>query len=158
MKKLGFVILAIIVVAGVYCWWNNRSGDVASSGRNLPPPRNVTPIALTGTPQEQEVQIRQFTSLAKADMRTMATALEGFYIDNNAYPTQLGLLTTPIAYITQIPQDPFTVGDAFGYFKIGDADWRLWSIGPDLKDEGGGVNYDPVNGTKSDGDIVRVKS
>jgi prepilin-type N-terminal cleavage/methylation domain-containing protein len=42
-------------------------------------------------------------------------------------------LTTPIAYITTIPPDPFadTKGAAFGYGNAGDSGWIMWSYGPD---------------------------
>ena len=140
MKKLGFVILAIVGVGGAYYLWSHRPTVFVPGGANVPPPRNVTPIALTGTPQEQEAQIRQYTSRAQADMRSMTSGLEAFYIDHNVYPERLSQLTTPIAYFSQILLDPFTVGDAYGYFKIGDADWIVWSIGPNLKDDGGDLS------------------
>jgi prepilin-type N-terminal cleavage/methylation domain-containing protein len=45
----------------------------------------------------------------------------------------LGALTTPTAYITSYPSDPFatTKGLIFGYCNMGDRAWILWSYGPD---------------------------
>ncbi len=48
-------------------------------------------------------------SQRKADMRTIKTALETYYNDNNAYPTSLNVLTegtTP--YLKTLPTDPKT--------------------------------------------------
>jgi len=73
-------------------------------------------LAAIAVPNFLEAQVRAKTSRAKSDMRTMATALETYFVDNNAYPdffTILGgvFLTTPIAYITQIPEDVFRISD-----------------------------------------------
>lgn len=90
-------------------------------------------------------------------------------------------LTTPIAYMTRMPRDPFApAGATFAYYaKPGlkkDAGWILWSPGPDLKydinagnvarayEHNGetasdllvGLTYDPTNGTQSPGDIWRM--
>jgi prepilin-type N-terminal cleavage/methylation domain-containing protein len=76
----------------------------------------------------QHAQIRSKVAKSKAEMQTIATGLEAYYADNNAYPRwsevaeeipPLGLdappvswrlrpLTTPISYISTIPgPDPF---------------------------------------------------
>lgn len=55
---------------------------------------------------------------------------------------QLGhSLTTPIAYLTTIPNDPFadTKGSAFGYLNAMDAGFILWSYGPDTDEMSGTV-------------------
>ena len=85
-------------------------------------------LALIAIPNFLESQVRARVSKAKADMRSIASALEAYYVDWNNYPlvlkwadqtqnrmfsygflTQFDGLTTPIAYVTSNLnlQDPF---------------------------------------------------
>ena len=87
-------------------------------------------LAAIAVPNFLEAQTRSKTSAAKADLRTIATALESYYVDHNAYPykesigaaqnlvpggtpingpagVSPGGLTSPIAYLTSIPKDSF---------------------------------------------------
>jgi prepilin-type N-terminal cleavage/methylation domain-containing protein len=137
-------------------------------------------LAAIAVPNFLEAQIRSKVSRIKADQRSVATALESYYVDNNTYPAWAaegasfpcnmttsvhspladsakklrtfavrpgaagaadGLMftmTTPIAYITGYPRDPFmtTRSATFGYYSdplfVG---WILYSVGPDT-DEG----------------------
>jgi general secretion pathway protein G len=89
-------------------------------------------LAAIAVPNFLEAQTRSKVSRAKADMRTYATGLESYYIDNNSYPKGnwfgysvyfadasggvsqedgliLERLSTPIAYLTTgLFLDPFT--------------------------------------------------
>ncbi len=147
-------------------------------------------------PNFLQAQGRAGVSRVKADQRSLATAIECYTIDNNRYPlwelrtdfaTQrpsfillrpekpAGSLTTPIAYITSIPRDPFSAGkkEWFSYYTSGRA-WILISAGPDKDYDivpqqdfqqpsgmrellGILVNktYDPTNGSVSNGDVWR---
>ena len=97
-------------------------------------------LAAIAVPNFLEAQVRSKVSRVKADMRSMATALESYKVDNNKYPpcwtavfvkaanwvympdniygmwfAQWALipLTTPVAYMTSIPGTSFnTVGSA----------------------------------------------
>ncbi len=97
-------------------------------------------LAAIAIPNFLQAQIRAKVSRAKADMRSMATAIESYYVDYNAYPactaekqysiaSQANIpdtgfctfryydpdtdpvkangLTTPVAYMSTIPFDPF---------------------------------------------------
>jgi type II secretion system protein G len=89
-------------------------------------------LAAIAVPNFLEAQVRSKVSRAKTDMRTVATALESYRVDNNKYPAPMeafatgdtgwgagnpseppfhsrtsSLLTTPIAYIASLPLDPF---------------------------------------------------
>lgn len=74
-------------------------------------------LAAIAIPNFLEAQTRSKASRAKADMRTVATALEAYFGDYNKYPPNPDVyegfnvspwqLTTPIAYITSRPIDPF---------------------------------------------------
>jgi type II secretion system protein G len=80
-------------------------------------------LAAIAVPNFLEAQTRAKVSRAKADMRSVATAVESYRIDWNIYPisaqwvtgpqgdshfnSRLKGCTTPIAYITSLPSDPF---------------------------------------------------
>ena len=141
-------------------------------------------LAAIAVPNFLEAQIRSKVSRVKTDHRSIATALESYYIDNNQYPAwastittdpvspcnrtisvNYGLrdaaaddssfrvlrsfataddpgvnpymmmtITTPIAYMTSIPVDPFAdaKGCSSGYFSDPSfTGWILYSPGPD---------------------------
>ncbi len=78
-------------------------------------------LAAIAIPNFLEAQTRAKCSRCKSDMRTLATAIEAYFVDWNSYTcTDAGdswnvfsgwyRLTTPVAYTTSIPADPF--GDA----------------------------------------------
>jgi type II secretion system protein G len=86
-------------------------------------------LAAIAVPNFLEAQVRSKVSRTKADMRSIATALESYYVDYNRYPAcyehhnQIpwtspyseppfhartpSLLTTPIAYMSSLPDDAF---------------------------------------------------
>ncbi len=87
-------------------------------------------LAAIAVPNFLEAQTRAKISRAQADQRSVATALEAYAVDHNMYPPYdnprdyaLGFgepvvfiptsITTPIAYMTSLPLDPFP-GDRTG--------------------------------------------
>lgn len=83
-------------------------------------------LAAIAVPNFLEAQTRSKVSRSKADMRTYATALGAYHVDNNGYPTNnsvgsasffrpLTKLSTPVAYLTDgLLEDPFgNVDDSF---------------------------------------------
>ncbi len=93
-------------------------------------------LAAIAVPNFLEAQTRSKVSRAKADLRTIATAVESYRVDYNKVSRSIGLdvierrwvaYTTPIAYITSIPDDVF--GD--------DVELSDWRINPD----GSGPEY-----------------
>ncbi|MGI8908805.1 MAG: type II secretion system protein [Candidatus Sumerlaeaceae bacterium] len=154
---------------------------------------------------------RSRVATVKNDFRLLAGAVEVYRVDNNAVPPAAGVgihynefgpftdpvgkrlipLTTPLAYLSSIPRDPFPptseqlesgvldLYDTYDYVNAGaepergsgitsGAEWRIVSAGPDrFMAYGGrpvqdrevnarGVDYDPTNGTFSNGDLVVV--
>ncbi len=130
-------------------------------------------LAAIAIPNFLAAQVRAKVSRSKNDLRTIATALESYMIDNNTYPINptagrsgyfgydgvfvdyTFIVTTPIAYITNYPKDPFAVGvsipaDGVGYFfyTYEEVNWTpaatfgsakhfaILSFGPDLMPEG----------------------
>lgn len=109
----------------------------------------------------EDAQIRSRVSRARADLRSMHTAIESYKVDFNTYPRRMEQLTTPISYMTGFFMDPFT-----GEKEEEQAPYRMtyspdrqniyiYSVGPDGVDQSGVPFYDPANGTRSEGDIVR---
>ncbi len=77
-------------------------------------------LAAIAVPNFLEAQVRSKVSRAKADIRSLATGLESYSVDHNEYPPAMFLppevvtledrwkfITTPVAYLTSIPPDPF---------------------------------------------------
>jgi prepilin-type N-terminal cleavage/methylation domain-containing protein len=75
-------------------------------------------LAAIAVPNFLEAQVRSKVSRTKADMRTVALPLEAYNVDTNRYPPdytdgvntfmgRLKHLTTPIAYITNLPDNFF---------------------------------------------------
>lgn len=110
-------------------------------------------LAAIAVPNFLEAQTRSKVSRARADMRTLATGLEAYYVDNNGYPWQngssrslnppsLGIapgygptlerLTTPVSYLSGgVFSDPFAA--AFTY------------QGADLETVQPVANYQPID-------------
>lgn len=100
-------------------------------------------LAAIAVPNFLEAQTRSKISRVKNDLRSMSTAMESYYIDQNAYPDETGTrttapgtldysrlalpkLSTPVAYLTNgVLQDPFAdkspdvkKANFFGYVNL----------------------------------------
>ena len=90
-------------------------------------------LAAIAIPNFLAAQTRAKVSKLKAEFKTLATAVESYNVDANTYPVyrspygqngvfgddaygsnRFDVLTTPVAYITSIPQDPFRFVGAGG--------------------------------------------
>jgi hypothetical protein len=136
-------------------------------------------LSAIAIPNFLEAQVRSKISRTKADMRTLSTAIESYNVDHGTYPPgnrdelreTPNMLTTPVAYITRIPEDPFSPesGGKICYYLKGN-DYLLYAAGPDRvididpeadfdpQDRYKMIDkiYDPTNGTVSKGDIIRT--
>ncbi|MCX8037259.1 MAG: prepilin-type N-terminal cleavage/methylation domain-containing protein [Candidatus Sumerlaeia bacterium] len=94
-KQSGFTLIELLIVVAI-----------------------IAILAAIAIPNFLEAQVRSKVSRIKSDLRSLATAMEAYYVDWNSYtwrdqgddPTYVEgfcQLTTPIAYITSIPRDPF---------------------------------------------------
>ncbi|RJP23114.1 MAG: prepilin-type N-terminal cleavage/methylation domain-containing protein [Candidatus Omnitrophota bacterium] len=132
-------------------------------------------LAAIAVPNFLNAQVRAKVANAYGDMQALSTALEMYQLDNNHYPywiksdgtnvnpltARFYPLTTPIAYIASVPQDPFIYGppgmriddtqnvayitydyvESRGTIRVAGvtilppsrrcAEWRLSSAGPD---------------------------
>lgn len=107
-----------------------------------------------GRPDEARVTV------ARTDIRTIASSLEMYRLDNRRYPATnqglMALVTRPVSppvpqnwpaggYLSQLPVDPW--GNAYVYRSPGDgAPYELMSLGADGQPGGEGVDADIVHG------------
>jgi prepilin-type N-terminal cleavage/methylation domain-containing protein len=96
----------------------------------------IAVLAAIALPNFLEAQTRSKTARVKSDLRTLATAIESYGVDNSEYPpapVALGPrfhnfipLTTPVSYISAIPIDPFKPEENHGHRR-----WRtgMYSYG-----------------------------
>jgi general secretion pathway protein G len=94
MRNRGFTLIELLIVVAI-----------------------IAILAAIAVPNFLEAQTRAKVSRAKADVRSMATAIEAYRIDYNAYPNDVGngwpwyvpdSISTPVSYITNAGlQDPF---------------------------------------------------
>lgn len=156
-------------------------------------------LAAIAVPNFLNAQMRAKVANAVSDMRAIDTALEMYRMDKGHYPywqdsagvnvnpvnRRLIPLTTPMSYMSSVPQDPFVYGagsqrmdstqhEAYVTYDYIEADsnrrlrnfplgvawrcceWRLNSYGPDYFNDVGSLTYDASNGLRSKGDLIRL--
>ncbi len=124
IRKGGFTLIELLIVVAI-----------------------IAILAAIAVPNFLEAQTRSKVSRVQADARSLATAVETYIVDNNKlFRTfrQVGetreyimrKLTTPIAYMTSIPKDPFNIVD----LDSGNRVIVLW--GPDYIE--GGMTIDGI--------------
>ena len=111
-------------------------------------------LAAIAVPNFLEAQVRASVTRAKADMRTIATAIEMVAVNTGRYPGSLSFSTR---YLTSLPQDPFPTMEGsspgtrnpYRYYNLMEpgvisdpvlraqadrkaAGWVIFSVGPDL--------------------------
>jgi prepilin-type N-terminal cleavage/methylation domain-containing protein len=90
-------------------------------------------------PNFLEAQIRAKVANAKGNARTIAIAMEAYIIDFKQYPMdhdpnydpQKGLyqLTTPLKYLSSIPEEPFAKASGLIDPNAGEVGWEMGSTG-----------------------------
>jgi prepilin-type N-terminal cleavage/methylation domain-containing protein len=120
-------------------------------------------LAAIAVPNFLEAQTRSKVSRVKADQRSIATAAEAYAVDYNKYPPNRAVpqyrmddvqfFTTPVAYISSLPSDPFIPRQAlpggtqikgFQYFNYD----RSIDLGPANTLTSWGVLVASVSGTR----------
>lgn len=122
-------------------------------------------LASLALPNFLEAQARSKVARAKADMKTIATALEAYHTDRGHYPPstlvvralRLSPLSTPVAYLSSVPNDPFGGTELTvppperrrGRYNYGampideESRWALASDGPDLASDALLIDFYP---------------
>ena len=126
-------------------------------------------LAAIAVPNFLNAQQRAKVSRVQADIRSISTAIGAYEIDNGQFPSSLSGITTPIAYMSSLPGDPFAPpGGSVGYqYMAAGESFVIVSYGPDaILDTPVNPNaatipspllyYDPSNGLTSRGDIIRA--
>lgn len=101
----------------------------------------IAVLAAIAVPNFLEAQVRAKVSRVKADARTIVVAVESYRVDHNKMPVPLGAavfwgarqarLTTPVAYLSSLPKDPFTSKHAHNPTQLFDVEVRT-SIPPPI--------------------------
>ncbi len=165
-------------------------------------------LAAIAVPNFLEAQTRSKVSRSRADMRSVVTGLESYFVDNNKYPPMSdknpastwdlfqdigtggddhartpSYITTPIAYITSLPFDPFIpestlsgpdyvkeIGKRYAYFNwqqfldfsnsqsfqdraTDSGGWLIYGYGPDKDPFNGAANAVYINYDPTNGTI-----
>ncbi len=86
-------------------------------------------------PSFREAQDRATIAGLREDMKPLLSALETYQVDHNAFPPSLTpFLTTPVAYLQEIPRDPFSEeGAPIQYYAPANGGCILTSMGPNRK-------------------------
>jgi type II secretion system protein G len=154
-RKRAFTLIELLIVVGI-----------------------IAILSAIAVPNFLEAQVRSKVSRAKADMRTMATALEQYSVDWGTYPdifTRLTCITTPVQYISSVPRDVFRVQQGVGmerwrqrWYRYGampvdtPSRWALASVGPDTDidtyssaNPGGGADNEETSNWEPDNQALR---
>jgi type II secretion system protein G len=111
-------------------------------------------LAAIAVPNFLNAQIRAKIARVHADHKNISTALEAYFIDHNAYPgdhdldnymnAECGLfrLTSPIAYMSSVPPDPFVEQKLAGMWSLGTSNAYAPQGRPDYE-MGCGSDNDP---------------
>ncbi len=108
MNKKGFTLIELLIVVAI-----------------------IAILAAIAIPNFLAAQTRSKVSRTKADMRTVSVGIESYFVDYNSYPLVSGEhipaifpgytlppeITSPIAYITSFPKDPFGVSAGYDVYK-----------------------------------------
>ncbi len=146
-------------------------------------------LAAIAVPNFLNARMRATIARMETDMKALGDALTMYRLDNRCFFAQMGSnpaaelkrLTTPVAYINSIPQDPYRKPNAkyssttsnYDYSSYGPekckTDWLLHGLGPDTDEDIGVGNYGPLtadlfvvmlyqtsNGIISSGDVIHT--
>lgn len=96
-----------------------------------------------------------------AKQNAIRSAIISYSVIQKEFPQTLNQLTTPVAYLASVPDDPFLPGLPIGYRIEGEGETGkalIYSVGPDLDDDNAEKRLMISSPTASleDGDIITV--
>lgn len=124
-KQVGFTLIELLIVVAI-----------------------IGILAAIAVPNFLNAQIRAKVARVESDMKSLSTAMEAYFVDQNSYPGDHDLdrymfgedglfhLTTPVSYMSTLPTDPFInrtmastlgLGNANAYASEGRPDYELGS-------------------------------
>jgi type II secretion system protein G len=104
-KNFGFTLIELLIVVAI-----------------------IAILAAIAIPNFLAAQIRSKVTRQRAELRTLTTALESYYVDNTAYPMMVNqagnlqdtgqlhisnTITSPVSYISRQPADVFRMGKTY---------------------------------------------
>ncbi len=101
-------------------------------------------------PSMQPILAQEARTRAQVRGTMLSAAVELYRSENDTYPPSLGHLEPN--YISELPEDPFT-GNSFVYAPT-ESGYLLYSVGPDMRDDGGSLLDDTGAFTERQGDIL----
>jgi len=116
-----------------------------------PLPESKDPFVAMITPVFHKAQEKQAWHQAYNRLLLTALTLRAYRLEHKDYPPNLQALLTA-GYLPALPDDPFAHSGTFRY-RLDGGKYLLYSIGPDGKDDGGRLVYDPRK-PNATGDIV----
>lgn len=90
----------------------------------------ISILASIAVPNFLEAQIRAKVARCQAELQTLALGVVAYHLDNDLYPphtdrpTDLCVITTPIAYLAALPRDPFSSAQDGDIWNAGV--WYKW--------------------------------
>lgn len=117
LKKNGFTLIELLIVVAI-----------------------IGILAAIAVPNFLNAQVRAKVARCQSELRSLSLALETYRLDNNMYPptpntagnlrfARLAKLTSPVAYMSTVPLDPFRQGidpSGDGMFQAEDSAYPLW--------------------------------
>jgi hypothetical protein len=116
------------------------------SGKMLPVSSRIS------KPDHFEPKIRHNVADMKFQLLRMAAAAKYHYVKTGKFPETDKDFNIYLA--SGIPEDDFAATSHLQYSGSNPDHFKVYSIGPDKKDNRASHRYDPTNGTISDGDII----
>lgn len=113
----------------------------------------ISILASIALPNFLEAQIRAKVARCQAELQTLAFGVEAYHLDNDLYPphtdrpTDLCVITTPIAYLGTLPRDPFSSAKDGDIWNAGY--WYKWEDLYNIYYVMGGVHWGGETGWRS---------
>jgi hypothetical protein len=124
------------------------NGIMNDLDQRMTPRRPYTVFVSMLFPAIHKAVQRTARAQATLNLATLACALERHRLSTGQYPDQLGALTPRL--LERLPLDPVN-GEPLKYRRTDDGRFVLWSVGLNLKDDGGTIALDKKGKPATDG-------
>ena len=104
-----------------------------------PPPEPTDPVNQILLPVFAGARLNEVKADTENGLLSVTLALRAYKLDHGTYPPTLAALVP--GYLQAVPADPFALSGPLRYKRTG-ANYLLYSVGPDGKDDGGAAIFD----------------